>query len=376
MSSPSSATEPDTPTQINLQLFRETRVTTRQRRVIEIDIHRRCYIYALREYGRWTIRKISRTLCIPRSTVHRICQRGPNDLAPRYRSGRPSLITPTIRRRLIEIATASSQNRRLPLASIARLAGIRASSKALRQAFHIEGYHRRIARQKPFLNALAKQRRLEWAESRVYWTVEDWRKVIWTDESAFNIGGSHGNVWITRKPGEQDMEDCLIPKFRKLSLLMVWGAISGCGGKQMLSFWDKSWGKITAITYTNHILIPLLVPIYHSQHLFYGDTAFVMEDKAPVHTARYTQAARIEHGIPSLPWPASSSDLNPIEEVWRRMKDFLYHLDERPTTVPTMRAAVEDAWRSITNEEIREIVDTMPARVQAVIAARGGHTRY
>lgn len=47
-----------------------------------------------------------------------------------------------------------------------------------------------------------------------------------------------------------------------------------------------------------------------------------------------------------------------------------------PTTVATMWAAVEEAWRNITNEEIQEIVDTMPARVQAVIAARGGHTRY
>lgn len=58
------------------------------------------------------------------------------------------------------------------------------------------------------------------------------------------------------------------------------------------------------------------------------------------------------------------------------MKDFLYRMDERPTTVPTMHAAVEDAWRSIINEEIREIVDTMPAQIQAVIVARGGHTQY
>lgn len=86
-------------------------------------------------------------------------------------------------------------------------------------------------------------------------------------------------------------------------------------GKTNALFWDKSWGKITSITYTNNILIPPIVPIYRSQHLFYGDPIFVMEDKVPVHTARHTQAARIQHGIPSLPWPASSPDLNPIEEV-------------------------------------------------------------
>lgn len=41
-----------------------------------------------------------------------------------------------------------------------------------------------------------------------------------------------------------------------------------------------------------------------------------------------------------------------------------------------MRAVVEDAWSSISSEEIGEIVDTMPARVQAVIAAQGSYARF
>lgn len=49
-----------------------------------------------------------------------------------------------------------------------------------------------------------------------------------------------------------------------------------------------------------------------------------MEDKAPVPTDYDPESARIKHGIASFPWPASLSDMNPIEEVWRRMKDFLY----------------------------------------------------
>lgn len=159
---------------------------------------------------------------------------------------------------------------------------------------------------------------------------------------------------------------------------MVWGAICEIGGKQMLMFWDKQWGKVNTINSTNHILIPFIVPIYQSRHLFYGNPMSIMEDKAPTHTARHTQKACIEYGIASasLPWPASSPDLNPIEEVWRRMKEFLSKMEERPTTVVTMRAAVEEAWRNITNEEIQEIIDTMLARVQAVIAVRGGHSRY
>lgn len=144
----------------------------------------------------------------------------------------------------------------------------------------------------------------------------------------------------------------------------------------MRFFCDQNWRKIDAINHTNHILLPLIIPMYQSQHLFYGDLIFIMEDKAPAHTAGHTQAGHAAYGIVSLAWPVSSSDLNPIEEGWRRMKKKLYRMEERPTTVPTMHGAVEEAWRSITNKEIGKIVDTMPARIRAVIAAGGGHTHY
>lgn len=51
-------------------------------------------------------------------------------------------------------------------------------------------------------------------------TVENWKNVISTNESVFNIGGVQGNIWATTKPGENDKENCLILKFHKLRLLM------------------------------------------------------------------------------------------------------------------------------------------------------------
>lgn len=157
---------------------------------------------------------------------------------------------------------------------------------------------------------------------------------------------------------------------------MVWGAISGISGKHTLFFWDKSWGKINAINYTDRILISHLVPIYEQHLQSFGHPICVMEDKAPPHAARHTKAAQVQHNISSLDWPASSPDLNPIEEVWRRMKGHIYRMEERPTTVPGMTAAVQEAWEFIPDLEIRHLVDSMPERVQAVIEAQGGHTRF
>lgn len=81
----------------------------------------------------------------------------------------------------------------------------------IRQAFEIEGYHRRIARSKPFPNGQNKDKRLAWALEHAHWTVQDWIRVIWTDEAAFYVGGFRGKVWVTRNPQEEYNEQCLIP---------------------------------------------------------------------------------------------------------------------------------------------------------------------
>ena len=41
-----------------------------------------------------------------------------------------------------------------------------------------------------------------------------------------------------------------------------------------------------------------------------------MDDNAPVHRAQIVEDFKRDHGIRSLPWPAHSPVLNPIEHVW------------------------------------------------------------
>jgi len=173
------------------------------------------------------------------------------------------------------------------------------SARVVRRALHEEGFHRRIARQKPFLTPAQKTKRFNWALEHAHWEVEEWRRVIWTDEAAFNVGGAHGCIWVTWWPGEEYAEDCLVPKFKKLSLLMVWGAISGIGGRLSLVFWDKKrWGRITAKGYRDHICLPHLLPLYRREHLFWGNPLTIMEDNASVHNARLMQEFRETHLLP------------------------------------------------------------------------------
>lgn len=349
-----------------------------QRRGREISQVRRHAIHSLRAHAGWTIRRSAQQLNIPRSTIHRLSHQSQQGrFKPKKRSGRPRIVTPIIRQKLVSVATATAHNRRLPYASLSALIGVRMSPAVVGAALQEEGFHRRVACQKPFLTPAQKSKRFNWALEHAHWGVEEWRRVIWTDEAAFNVGGTHGRIWVTRRPGEEYSEDCLIPKFKKLSLLMVWGAISGIGGRLSLVFWDKkNWGRITAQKYRDKIFFPHLLPIYRRERLFWGDPLMIMEDNASVHNARLMEAARNMHLLPRLPWPAVSPDLNPIEKVWRCMKEEISSLPTRPNSKEDMEDAIWSIWSQLGNEEIQAIVDSMPLRIQAVLAAQGGHTHY
>ncbi|KAF2274654.1 uncharacterized protein EI97DRAFT_380907 [Westerdykella ornata] len=80
-------------------------------------------------------------------------------------------------------------------------------------------------------------------------------------------------------------------------------------------------------------------------------------------------------------WPAFSPDLNPIETVWNKMKDYIEQFypeqeGERQLTYDQLRTVVQEVWESITVEVLRELIDSMPAHCQAVIEVEGGHTKY
>jgi hypothetical protein len=52
---------------------------------------------------------------------------------------------------------------------------------------HQIGYNSYRAAKKPFLNENQRQKWLEWCLERQNWTVQQWRNVIWSDESKFTL---------------------------------------------------------------------------------------------------------------------------------------------------------------------------------------------
>ncbi len=76
-----------------------------------------------------------------------------------------------------------------------------------------------------------------------------------------------------------------------------------------------------------------------------------------------------------MPHPPCSSDLNPIEHVWAILKHRIQHRRSRPLRRADIIIAIQEEWNRLTSDDFERIIESMPRRVQAVLAANGGHTR-
>lgn len=92
--------------------------------------------------------------------------------------------------------------------------------------------------------------------------------------------------------------------------------------------------------------------------LFFG-TVFLMEDGPSAYGAKWTQQEHAWYCIPTLVWPPSSPDLNPIVATLIILKNRLDKRIPKPKGVDQMKASILEEWEDIASDEISKIVDSM-----------------
>lgn len=80
--------------------------------------------------------------------------------------------------------------------------------------------------------------------------------------------------------------------------------------------------------------------------------------------------------FPTLPHPASSLDLNPIEHMGALVKQHLRMLPRCPTTENELWLEVVRAWDAIPMETVNRLVLSMEDRRRAVIQQNGRATGF
>ena len=110
-----------------------------------------------------------------------------------------------------------------------------------------EGMKAVILKKKPLLLWHHQKERLDFAIAHQHWTVEDWKKVVWSDETKVNRLGSDGRKWAWKKLGER-LSNRLVQGTMKFGggSVMVWGCMMWEG----IGYVVKIDGRMDAELYT------------------------------------------------------------------------------------------------------------------------------
>jgi hypothetical protein len=228
-----------------------------------------------------------------------------------------------------------------------------------------------VKKKKPLLSPRHRKQRLAFALKYKEWTVEDWKRVIWSDETKINRIASDGRQWMWRKAGEGLVEREVqgTVKFGGGNI-MVWGCISWEGVGRLA----EVEGRMNAQQYVD-ILKDNLLPTMEESNILLEDLIF-QQDNDPKHTSKKAQKWMEDHYITLLDWPAQSPDLNPIEHLWQHLKKQLCQYETPAQGVWEVWKRVEEEWGEIEPEVCQKLIESMPRRIGAVIKAKGGHTKY
>jgi transposase len=237
------------------------------------------------------------------------------------------------------------------------------------------GFRRQVARRKPPITEETRQKRLAFALEHIDWTLDQWRTILWTDET-WVTAGPHRKQYVTRRQGEEWEDTCIVERHQRKGGWMFWGSFSGLNGKGPGLFWEKDWGTITEESYCQHI-VPMICGWLRLSRSDGHHLVFI-QDNAPAHSAKGTLAELAARGITVLWWPPNSPDLTPIEACWNWMKDYLedkYGLEER-ISYDRHRLYVQEGWDALPQSFLDELIESMPARMHAVVKAEGRYTKY
>ena len=318
--------------------------------------------------GEISTREIARMLCCNQSTVVRVINRWLREGTHTRRtgSGRPRSTNDRDDRHIVRLAI---QSRRATIPQIRDMAILASdqtlSNSTVRRRLHEAG----LSSCRPLLRLPLtphhRARRLEWCRSRTLWDHE-WNSVLFSDESRFNLGGNDGRRRVWRRVGERANPDCISERHTSQTPgIMVWGGIL-YGSRTPLVFIP---GTLNSVRYVNDVMIPVVQP-FIEQH---PGTIF-QQDNATPHVARVSMECL--SNIETLPWPARSPDLSPIENIWDMMGRRLSNSLHSATNLNELRNQLETAWQDIPQEHIDHTIRSMPNRISQCIASRGGHTSY
>lgn len=235
-----------------------------------------------------------------------------------------------------------------------------------RRALQRIGLVAAVKKKKPALSDKNIRARLEFCRNHEHWTVDDWKRVIWSDETKINRFQSDGKAYFWSRPHETIQKHHVKQTVKHGGgSLMVWGCFT--------------WWHLGPIVRINGIMkkedylqiIQSHLPDFVERSAYPEDEVIFQQDGDPKHTAKVVQNWLSGQKFHLMKWPAQSPDLNPIENLWSILKRRLGQHNRAPTSIEELWNRVKSEWEAIPSEFKENLVESMPKRMKSVIKNKG-----
>ncbi|CAF1597481.1 unnamed protein product [Adineta ricciae] len=227
------------------------------------------------------------------------------------------------------------------------------------------GYEYVVKLKQQWLSAKHRQRRIAWCKQYSSWTCDDWRKVIFSDESTFYVLKRKNLCKIRRLDKEKLLPECLEQtNTGDGGKVGIWGGISG-NGITVAKIYTENMNSNLYCDVLQHELKQSIQKIRKKNKIIF------QQDFAPWHTSKIVKQRIRQMKLNVLDWASKSPDLNPIEMLWSILDK---KLAAKPIYSRTaLKERLEEEWNNIDQDLCIKLVESMPERIQKCLAAKGGH---
>ena len=209
------------------------------------------------------------------------------------------------------------------------------SEKTVSRCLHNQGFYARRPCKKPFISARNRRKRLDYYRNCRLWKINDWKKLIFSDESKFNLFTFDGRAKVWRQAHERYLPECTKKTIKGFGgSIMFWGCIT----YDRMGPFIEIRGNLNGQEYISQILDPFRG---FWRKFKKNKTAVFMQDNAPCHTSKIVEKWFGSNKVRKILWPPQSPDQNPIESVWDILLRTIRNRKKQPTSLTELREALK-----------------------------------
>ena len=206
-----------------------------------------------------------------------------------------------------------------------------------------------------------KIKRKEWCQQQLD-NDEQFENIIFTDECTVQLD-HHARLCFRKENAPRVLKQ----RAKHPAKIHIWGGISMRGATRLIMF----KGNMNAIRYGKIVeagLVPFVRAIFPDGHR-------LQQDNDPKHCSKYIKRLFKFHDIYWWKTPAESPDLNPVENCWGSLKQYL-RTSYKPRNLDELMDGIQEFWDSLTPDVCQKYIRHLHTVIPQAIAVDGNPSGY